>query len=176
MPHMSGMELAQRIRERREAAELLFFTASREYAVDAFTVRAAGYLLKPVEKAAFQKALLSALCTLSGRESAFLLVKTKDGIRKICLRELMLAESFNHSRVYTLADGTAVETADTLASLMEQLAKEPRFFSPHRTYIVNLDYVSRLASAELLLTNGKRLPVSRKLYPKLKAAYMKYAF
>ncbi len=35
MPHMTGVTLAKRIRERKEKAEILFLTFSKEYAVDA---------------------------------------------------------------------------------------------------------------------------------------------
>ena len=45
MPHMKGIELARRIRERGEPAELIFLTISREYALDAFEVDASGYLV-----------------------------------------------------------------------------------------------------------------------------------
>ena len=58
MPHMTGVDLARRIRERKERAEILFLTVSREYAVDAFSVKASGYLIKPVRKADFDEAVL----------------------------------------------------------------------------------------------------------------------
>ena len=42
MPHMTGVTLARRIRERKERAEILFLTVSKEYAVEAFSVKASG--------------------------------------------------------------------------------------------------------------------------------------
>ena len=44
MPHMTGVTLARRIRERKERAEILFLTVSKEYAVEAFSVKASGYV------------------------------------------------------------------------------------------------------------------------------------
>ena len=99
-----------------------------------------------------------------------------DKKRNILLRELMLVESQNHKRICTLADGTALETSDTLASLLGRLNGDARFFSPHRAYIVNLDYISSLSTAELLLSDGRRVPVSRKLSAALREAYTKYVF
>lgn len=58
MPHMTGVALARRLRERKERAEILFLTVSKEYAVDAFSVKAAGYLIKPVSKPDFDGAVL----------------------------------------------------------------------------------------------------------------------
>ena len=51
-----------------------------------------------------------------------------------------------------------------------------RFFSPHRAYIVNLEFIQGLAGGELLLSNGRRLPVARKQIPQMKKAYLNYAF
>lgn len=176
MPHMTGMELARLVRKRGESAAIVFLTSSREYALDAFSVGAAGYLLKPVEKDDFDSAVLSAIRAAAPAGSPSLLLKTRDGLRRILLRELMLVESQNHKRICTLADGTALETSDTLASLLGRLNGDARFFSPHRAYIVNLDYISSLSTAELLLSDGRRVPVSRKLSAALREAYTKYVF
>ncbi len=164
------------IRERNEAAEILFLTSSPEYALDAFDVAACGYLLKPVDKAKFNKALLAAAYRLTQPKNPCLLLKTKDGIRKILFRELVMVESFNHDRVCTLTDGSKAVTADTLASLMERLSDDPRFFSPHRAYIINLEHIAALNAASVLLATGQQIPVARASYTALKQAYMDYLF
>lgn len=176
MPHMTGVELAARIRERGEPAEILFLTTSREYAVEAFSVHAAGYLMKPVAQDAFGRAVLDAIANLSPKENPSLLLKTRDGMQKVPLNSIVLIESFNHSRVCTLTDGTTVETPDTLASLMERLRDNACFFSPHRAYVINLEYVSGITGAEVLLHGGARVPVARKLLLALKDAYVKLHF
>lgn len=176
MPNMTGIELARKIRARDEATEIVFLTSSREYALDAFSVKAAGYLLKPVEKADFDSAVLAAAKALLPGSNPSLLLKTRAGLRKIPLRELVLVESQNHTRVCTLADGSSLETSDTLSSMLSRLDSDKRFFSPHRTYIVNLEYVAAFTAAELTMTGGLRVPVSRKLASALRDAYMNYAF
>lgn len=47
MPTMDGMELAKKLRECRPNIELVFVTGHAERAVDAFALRASGYLIKP---------------------------------------------------------------------------------------------------------------------------------
>ena len=61
-------------------------------------------------------------------------------------------------------------------ALLERLKGDGRFFSPHRAYIVNLEFIQGLAGGELLLSNGRRLPVARKQIPQMKKAYLNYAF
>ena len=48
MPGMTGIELAAAIKEKQPDTAVIFLTAYPRYAVDAFAVRASGYLLKPV--------------------------------------------------------------------------------------------------------------------------------
>ena len=176
MPHLNGIDVAQKVRERGETAELLFLTTSREYAVEAFGVKASGYLIKPVQKIDFEQEMLNCIQNLAPKENPAILLKTKEGIRRMHIREIVMVESFNHSRVCILSDGTAVETSVTLSSLYEQLQEYACFFLPHRAYIVNLDYVNGLTPTELMMAGGQRVPVSRNIYPKLKEAYMRYAF
>ena len=176
MPHLNGIDVAQKVRERGETAEILFLTVSREYAVEAFSVKASGYLIKPVQKADFEREVLNCIRNLAPNENPAILLKTKEGIRRIHIREIVIVESFNHRRVCILADGTTVETSATLSSLYEQLQEYACFFLPHRAYIVNLEYVNGLAPTELMIAGGRRVPVSRNIYPKLKEAYMRYTF
>ena len=176
MPHLKGLELAERIRARGEATEILFLTSSREYALDAFEVEACGYLIKPVDREKFNRALLTAAHRLAGPLDSCLLLKTKEGLRKILFRDLVMVESFNHDRVCTLADGSNAVTADTLRSIMGRLSGDPRFFPPHRAYIINLEYATALNTTNVLMSTGQRVPVSRASFAALKKAYMGYLF
>lgn len=60
MPVMNGLELAGEVRAKRPDVGLVFTTAYSEYAVDAFALRADGYLVKPVDPADLQRELLHA--------------------------------------------------------------------------------------------------------------------
>lgn len=77
MPHMTGVTLAKRIRERKEKAEILFLTFSKEYAVDAFSVKASGYLIKPVNKPDFDDAVLDCIHRLLPTKNPSITLKSK---------------------------------------------------------------------------------------------------
>ncbi|WP_376769476.1 response regulator [Paenibacillus plantarum] len=55
MPKMNGLELAQRINDIMEQTKIIFTTAYKEYALDAFKVYAFDYILKPVTPAAIER-------------------------------------------------------------------------------------------------------------------------
>ena len=48
LPDMNGIALATRIKEKSPDTAIIFVTGYSEYAVDAFKIHAAGYLMKPV--------------------------------------------------------------------------------------------------------------------------------
>lgn len=174
MPNLNGIELAHALRERSETAEILFLTISREYALEAFSVKASNYLVKPVQKADFDREVLSCIQNLAPRDNPSLMLKTKEGLRKVCVQDLVMVESFNHRQVCTLANGVTFETTTTLRALFEELSAYPHFRMPHRSYIVHLDYVSEISATELVLSTGKRVPISRKAYADFKAALLDY--
>lgn len=55
MPRMNGVELAQQLRADLPRLAIIFTTAYKDYAVDAFGVQALDYLLKPVTPAAIER-------------------------------------------------------------------------------------------------------------------------
>ena len=137
---------------------------------------ACGYLLKPVEKGQFDKAMLAAARRVTRPEEAAIVLKTREGLRKVLLRELAAVESFNHDRVCHLTGGATLVTGDTLGALMERLSGDGRFFSPHRAYIINLEHITALNAADVVLSTGQRVPVARASMAALKRAYMEYLF
>lgn len=50
MPEISGLELAKSLKDRCPGINIIFATAYSEYAIDAISMRASGYLLKPVQE------------------------------------------------------------------------------------------------------------------------------
>lgn len=51
MPGMSGLELAVQMQEANSSLDVVFITAFRQYAIDAFRVNAVDYLMKPIDSA-----------------------------------------------------------------------------------------------------------------------------
>lgn len=67
MPDMNGITLAAEIKKLRPDTAIVFLTGYSEYAVNAFEVRASGYLLKPVNK---EKLAAEVAYALSGKRKA----------------------------------------------------------------------------------------------------------
>ena len=57
MPGILGTEVARELRHQSNKMEIIFLTTSNEFAVDAFEVNAAHYLIKPFTQEAFHEAM-----------------------------------------------------------------------------------------------------------------------
>jgi two-component SAPR family response regulator len=76
MPEMNGIQLAARIKERWPDTAVIFLTGYPQYAVDAFAVRASGYLLKPVTREALAADVAYALSGKTQVRSSHVTVQT----------------------------------------------------------------------------------------------------
>ncbi len=176
MPEVSGMQLAEAIRGRGEHAEIVFLTNSRDYAVDAFSVFASGYLIKPVQKEDFDKTVLRAVQKLSREKREALTIKTKDGIQRIPLSKIVMIESFNHIREITLSDNSTVKTSATLSELKRQLKGHDNFYMVHRSYIANLDNSVGIVRYDLLMMGNRRIPISKNQFSAVQDVVKDYFF
>jgi len=143
MPGLSGLEAMQLLPEPRPY--VIFCTAHREHAVEAFDHGAVDYLLKPVDPARLKKALERAQQRL-GSEVNRLPIVTRHGIR------LLRPEDISH----VVLDGelatvfTATEqllTDATLQELQDKLAPFG-FERVHRRALLHLGRVARLTPLE----------------------------
>lgn len=66
MPGMGGIELARRLSEVQPRTRVIFLTSYEHYALDAFSVHATGYLLKPVDEQDLSRELAFACPAFQG--------------------------------------------------------------------------------------------------------------
>ncbi len=186
MPKLSGFEVLELIG--RDVA-VVFVTAFDEYAVRAFEVNAVDYLLKPVapervtaalgrareRRAANAKMPVPEIVRAAQPPDAKLerlVVRQGANVVVIPLAELDYAVA-QDDYVGLHVKGKEYLKPQTLADLESSLDPK-RFVRIHRSYLMNLDRLSRLESEggevkTALLTDGTRLPVSRSGYARLKS-------
>ena len=76
MPDMDGLTFAKRIREFDKTVPIIFITAFSQYALDAYDVHPAGYILKPFDQAKLNNEVEYALAFRESRESSRIVVQT----------------------------------------------------------------------------------------------------
>lgn len=177
MPHTDGIQLAEEIRRKNEGMEIVFLSSSREYAVESYEVRARNYLLKPVNQQKFFAMMDQAISAMYPEAQHSFWVRDKEGgISRIAHSRLVYCEVIRKEIVFHLSDGHKVVCSKSLVELMKDLGNDENFFQPHRSYLVNMDYVQRVAKTELILTGGKVIPVSRAKSANAMEAFINHSF
>ena len=79
MPVLNGIDLAREIREFDKVSPIIFLTSSPEFAVESYSVKAADYLVKPIDKERLFCALDEILEQRETEQDKFIIVKVMMG-------------------------------------------------------------------------------------------------
>ena len=170
MGNMNGVELAKTVRADNKEVQIIFITGFSDFIAEGYDVSALHYLIKPVNEIKLMEVLDKACEKLEKKEHNIILSVDGESLR-IPVDEIMYAEAFAHMvEIVTAKKKFEVNTA---ISEIEKLLNNS-FFRCHRSYIVNLAAVERVAKTDAILDNGKTVPVSRRLYNDLNQAFIKY--
>ena len=177
MDDMNGMEVAKRIRAINSSIHILFLTSSPLFAVESYTVEALDYLLKPI----IQERLFISLDRLVARiadtaEHGFTVKDTEGQVTKVLWKQLMYLEAMGHYVVLHHANGTSTKTHMAFSSLLETLLSQKEFVQSHRSYVVNLRYVHRIGTHELVMLNGTRIPLPKSRHQQLSDRFRDFIF
>ena len=185
MPKLNGFEVLELIGTDRA---IVFVTAFDEYALRAFEIHAVDYLLKPFAAERFETALQRVKQRLGGKVPVPIELATsarppaqylerlvvKDGTRVyvIPVAKLDFAEA-QDDYVALSTEGKKHLKQQTISSLETALDPQ-RFLRIHRSYIVNLERVTKIEPYSkdnyvVVLGSGQQLPVSRSGYARLRA-------
>lgn len=186
MPKINGFELLELL---QDPPTVIFITAHDQYALQAFEVHATDYLLKPFSKDRFDEAI--------NRVRLKIDQNIKDDVKPV------LADAFKNQRPIErilVKDGTNVYVIQTskidyieakddyiaintggksylkhyrLSDIETELDRS-QFIRTHRSYIVNVERISKIElyaknSRIAILKDGTRVPISRANYDKIRA-------
>ncbi|MEO1438550.1 MAG: LytTR family DNA-binding domain-containing protein [Bacteroidota bacterium] len=185
MPKMNGFEVLEAVKN--EQFEVVFTTAYDQFAIKAFKVSAADYLLKPIDKSELKQAVKLAAERLGKKqgqsadsfrqhlEALFENIRSKNrnfpnialptlaGLEMIKTSTIIQCEADgNYSRLH-LEDGGTLMVSKTLKEV-ETMLEDHEFARIHNSHLVNLLHIKRYVRGDggyVVLSNGKSVNVSR---------------
>lgn len=183
MPKINGFEMLEIIDNK---PGVIFTTAFDEYAMKAFEVNAADYLLKPFDKERFDKAIqkwlqqnnhttnIQNLLDSSSKQpedQQRIVVKVNNNIRIIPTQDIYYLEAYDdYVKIYTKEE---MFLKKKTMAYYENTLSPSNFVRVHRSFIVHLQYITRIEPMEkdkhiAILTNNSRIALSKTGYSKLK--------
>ena len=176
MPGQNGMDVAKEIRQYDTNVKITFLTSSPEFAVESYTVGAYFYQLKPIWEESFFRLMDSVLSECEKKKKNSLILRSKDGITRIDLQQLEYCEVLGRKLLFHLENGAVLESAGSLDDLAGQLMQYSNFFRPHRSFLVNMEYIQNISSRSIKMVNDAVIPIPHGKCSEIKNTYMEYAF
>lgn len=174
MPELTGVELARKLRERQDNCQIVFLTTSMEHAVEAFSLHAAHYLVKPYTRVQLENALNKAIAAVEKAKQSSILLKTIAGLQKINMSDILYSETDKHIQMIHLQAGKCLQVRITCSELFDLLSCDNRFYKCGSTYIINLDQLTKVTTKQILLENGEELLMQRRQYKELVDRYTSF--
>jgi len=162
MPEMTGIELTKNLVGKDIV--IIFTTSKKEYALEAFELNIADYLLKPFTPARFLQAVSKAQVILDSKKEKvqfdkeeFIFVRDSNITRRLKLDDIFYAEAMgDYVKFYTTEKMFAIH--GTMKAAEERLLKL-NFIRVHRSYIVAVGKIDTLQDGGIII-NGKFIPVA----------------
>ncbi len=175
MPNVSGVELGMHIRALWKDCVIVFLTTSKDYALDAYGLKALDYLVKPVDKQLLFETIDKASRYLDKKEQ-FYVIQAKNGIVKVKYDDILWVEYKDHVLYFTLKGGVIkskfYRVAFNLA--LEELFAHSDFVHPHRAFLVNMHHIKKVTTSDLKMSNAKTVPVSKNKLSETRNTYMRF--
>jgi len=187
MPKITGFERLELV---ENMPAVIFTTAFEEHAIRAFEVHAVDYLLKPFSSDRFDKAVqkwldhfqtpaatnteaLLETAATTPLQSNRVVIKLNGKIKIIPVQDIHYLEAADDYVKIVTQEGSFLK--NKTMSFFEKMLDPQQFTRVHRSYILNVNQVTRIDPYEkenhlAILRSGARVLVSKTGYPRLKAA------
>ncbi len=174
MDEMDGMELARRLRkEKNVESYIVFLTAYMHFVQEAFKVNTHRFLHKPVKVEDLYEALNSLMLPTVYSKRIKLRRVTQEDI--VYTNDVVFVEAFGKTSHVTMKSGETIEYHHLLKDIFDMLPQK-LFYKPHRSFIVNFEYVKGYSKANHIIEmrGGRIIPISRDLTGDFVQTYKQY--
>lgn len=173
MPGMDGIAVGRALRERKDDTKIVYVSESENRVFESFLVQPLGF----VRKSNFLNdiaAVVELYIKASAQEQAgeYLDFTTRSGLLTLKSRQVRYMEgSRNYQLLYVEGKDEPIEVKMTMNAL-EAMTEPYGFLRVHKGYLVNYQYIQRLASGHLTLQDGTELPIGRSKTGDIRMKYL----
>ena len=177
MSDRSGLDIGSLIRQADGDGVIIYITSSDDYALEAYGVHAARYLLKPVSEETFFEAMNFARSYTGTRKEHLFPIKTKEGTLSVSYSRIEYIENYSRTLNVCLDDGENIRSIFIRKSFDEEIreiAGDRSFLQVHKSFLINMEHVKKLEQSEIVMESGKRIPVSKTRAADVRRAYLQF--
>ncbi len=166
----NGLTVAKELRKRTVLSSIIFLTSYPNFMIDAFEVNTFRFLLKPIDKSKFFKAIDDYIKIVDANYP-ITIIQNKE-LKKINSNEICYIEADGKYSNIHLSD-KIMHCSKTLAGVTKLLPAYC-FVKTHRAFVVNLHYIKSYSSDTVYLSNGESAFLSKNYQKSFQTSYMNF--
>lgn len=168
----NGIDTVKRLQRLHPKLKVIYLTGIINYATEIFETNPAYFLVKPINENNLKNAIVKVSKEIEADESDTIVIKTK-GVEIVLYRkEIMYAESQGRKIIIYMSDGKKNEIYEKMDSLQEQMGTA--FIRSHKSFLINMKYITGRTNKEFYLSDGKVLPISKSNLKDTKNKFIAY--
>ena len=134
------------------------------------------YLLKPITEEKFLDMMNLLKKEYLKEQACSFILKCKNGITKVECMQLEYCEVIGKTVFLYLQNGNILESSLQLSELVNMLEPFECFYRPHRSYLVNMEYINSISYQAITMSSHIQIPIPRGKYAEIKNIFLEYAF
>ena len=148
MPEMSGIEL---IKNMEQHPIIILITAKKEYALEAFELNVADYIVKPVSLSRFMMAVSRAKELFDSKDQKiedtikdkdYIFVRSNSVLSKVLIKSILYIQALgDYVNIFTKDGRHTVHIS--LKAIEDKLPKD-KFYRLHRSYLIAVDHIDNI--------------------------------
>ena len=170
----TGLDFAEQAQKVSPYTQIVYITAyTMDYVEDIFLRQSnlSGFLMKPIKREQLERNLQKVRDKQKHDEKGKILLHYKGKELVIPFRDITYMESQLHKVKVCLIEQEYL-CNEKLVNLKERL--NACFLVCHKSFVVNMDYISEFQKREIILKGGKRIPISKARYNEAKSKFFTY--
>ena len=166
-----GIDLARKLLGPGSCTHVIFTGSQPDAHRRIYQIEHLWYLPKPIDAQELREALEKAVDLIEANLARPFMVRS--GLNEMLVRPHEIRYVESRLRIlYIHENGRDLETYGNLGDIAKRLPHN--FIRCHKSYLVNLDYVSGLDAHDLVLTTGEKIPVSQRRHTFVRKAMQAY--
>lgn len=171
MPDMNGIALGEELRKRNKQIVLIYLTAHSQYLDSALNLNAARFFEKPIDKDRFFSGMDNALERIDNTTINFFIRDDKTQVRVTA--ESIIYIEISHRKTKVVTEDKIYFTTHTLDYFKDRLVSSI-FAQPHKSYIINFNFITAYERGEIVLDSRYKIPISRSKQTEFHKSFVRF--
>ena len=174
MPGCNVIELFKILREKNRHIVLMYITSHKKYLDEALNLNAARFFEKPIDSKRFYDGLDNALKRIDNTTIKFFLKEDNASVR-INANDIIYVEiePIGHRKTKIVTEEKTYISSNKIVFWEEHLISS-LFVKTHKSYIINMEYITKYENNTLQLDGKYNIPISRNYQSSVHKAFIRY--